>query len=98
MATSVQIKCINKSNRMSPHERITYLGGINQDGSHWRLLQEQAIRGMKDGTWSFFVERPGGHRVAVVIARSASGHEYFKTEPDGEQPNNLLALPECAQP
>ncbi|MBL9044713.1 MAG: DUF3892 domain-containing protein [Myxococcales bacterium] len=39
----------------------------------------------------------GGHRVAVVIARSASGHEYLKTEPDGELTNNLLALPECGR-
>lgn len=97
MAKSVQIKCIHKSNRASAHERITHVGGTNQDGSHWKLPQEQAIQGMKEGKWSFFVERPDGHRVSVTIARSAARHEYLKTEPDGEQPNNLLALPECAR-
>ena len=97
MATSAQIKCIHKSNRASAHERITHVGGTNQDGSHRKLTQEQAIQGLKEGKWSFFVERPGGHRVAVVIARSAAGHEYLKTEPDGEQSNNLLALPECGR-
>jgi hypothetical protein len=30
-----------------------------------------------------------------VVARAASGHKYLKTESDGEQPNNLLSLPEC---
>lgn len=97
MATSVQIKCIHKSNRTSAHERITTVGGTNQDGRPWSLTQEEAIQGVKEGKWAFFVEHPGGHRVAVTIARSAAGHEYLKTEPDGEQPNNLLALPECGR-
>ena len=97
MATSAQIKCIHKSNRASAHERISHVGGTNQDGSHWKLTQEQAIQGLKEGKWAFFVDRPGGHRVAVTVTRSAAGHEYLKTEPDGEQPNNLLALPECGR-
>ena len=43
----------------------------------------------------FVVERPPGHRVNVIIAQSAYGNLYLKTEADGEHPNNLLALPEC---
>lgn len=57
MATNVQIKCIHKSNRASVHERITHVGGTNQDGSHWKLTQEQAILGLKEGKWAFYVER-----------------------------------------
>ncbi|MDJ7047809.1 DUF3892 domain-containing protein [Salmonella enterica] len=26
---------------------------------------------------------------------SCSGNKYFKTQNDGEQPNNLFSLPEC---
>ena len=95
MATSLQITCILKSNRTSAHERITHVGGTRQDGSRWSYSQEQAVQGIKNGVLSFYVERPVGHRVAVIIGRSAAGHEYIKTESDGEQPNNLLALPEC---
>jgi hypothetical protein len=32
--------------------------------------------------------------VKVIIA-TRLGREYLKTEADGEQPDNLLALPEC---
>nr|WP_301538770.1 DUF3892 domain-containing protein [Klebsiella pneumoniae] len=32
----------------------------------------------------------------VIVAVSASGNKYLKTQNDGEQPNNLLSLPECA--
>ena len=31
----------------------------------------------------------------VNVAVSHYGNKYLKTENDGEQPDNLLALPEC---
>jgi hypothetical protein len=95
MADLIRIQCINKSDRMDPHERIRYVGGVNGDGSRWKLSEDQAIAGIRADRWQFFVERPSGHRVKVIIAKSASGREYLKTESDGEQPNNLLALSEC---
>lgn len=95
MATSVRITCINKTDRSDPHERIRRIGGVNPDGTGWRLSLDEAIRTSEDGTYAFYVERPAGDRVAVVVATSARGNKYLKTTADGEQPNNLLALPEC---
>ena len=60
-----------------------------------RRLSDAVLHDHAGGALSFYVERPAGHRVAVIIGRSAAGHEYIKTESDGEQPNNLLALPAC---
>ncbi|WP_264595730.1 DUF3892 domain-containing protein [Rhodoblastus acidophilus] len=94
MTISVEIKCINKSDRQNAHERIKNVGGINGDGSRWRLTEDAAIAGMKDGKWSFWTNG-GGRTAKVIIARSAGGKEYLKTESDGVHPNNLLALPEC---
>jgi len=94
MAQQVQVSCINKTNRSSPHERIQNIGGVNGDGSRWKLSESQAIQDIKNGRYAFYVERPAGRRVNVVIA-SRLGREYLKTEADGEQPDNLLALPEC---
>ena len=94
MAQEVQIKCINKSDRYNPHERITHVGGTNPDGTRWKLTQEAAIAGIETGKWNFYVSA-GGRMVRVIVARSAAGHKYLKTENDGEQPNNLLSLPEC---
>lgn len=95
MATQVRVECINKNDRNSAHEKIEFIGGRNADGSRWRLSQVAAIAKIKDGTYAFYVERPAGHRVAVVVARSAYGHEYLKTAADGEHENNLLSLSEC---
>jgi hypothetical protein len=94
LATSHQVSCINKSDRFNAWERIKSIGGLNADNTRWRLSQEEAIRGIKDGTWSFYVRRQG-NTVRVLVAVSRFGNEYLKTEADGEAPDNLLSLPEC---
>ena len=94
MPTRHQIRCINKSDRYNTHERIKSVGGVNGDGTRWKLSQEEAIQGIDSGKWAFFVV-VGGKEVNVIVAVSRYGHKYLKTEADGEEPNNLLSLPEC---
>ncbi len=95
MAQTVQIKCINKTDRYNLHERIRAVGGTNPDGTRWKLSEDEAIAAIEQGRYSFYVERPVGERVWVVVAHSGYGNKYLKTQADGEQPNNLLSLPEC---
>jgi hypothetical protein len=94
MVNRIEIHCVNKSNRTSHYERILSIGGINPDGKHWKMSEADAIGGIKNGSYTFYVNR-GGSSVDVIIAMSQYGHEYLKTVADGEQPNNLLSLPEC---
>jgi len=95
MADRVRIQCVNKSDRTNPYERITHVGGVNPDGTRWKLTEDAAIAGIEAGKWHFYVERPPGHVADVVIAKSRSGRKYLKTVADGEHPDNLLSLPEC---
>lgn len=57
------------------------------------MPEVDAIAGIENGTYRFFVNA-GGRSVRVVVAVRL-GRKYLKTEADGETPNNLLSLPEC---
>jgi len=94
MTDQVRIECVNKTHRTDPHERISHVGGKNPDGNRWKLTESAAIEGIEQGRWGFYAERPVGQRVRVVIAQRL-GRKYLKTSADGEEPDNLLALPEC---
>jgi Protein of unknown function (DUF3892) len=62
----------------------------------WSLSLVDAIRGVLDGEWSFFIYF-GAHQeiVNVEVAKSPSGCLYLKTEMDNDTPDELLFLPEC---
>ena len=92
-ATPVEIKCINKDDRLNPYERITHVGGYVDKA--WKITQQEAIAYIeKDDEWSFYVSVKG-KSVWVIVATSRYGHKYLKTQDDGEDENNLLSLPEC---
>jgi hypothetical protein len=70
--------------------RVLALIASNQSYSS----EEEAIDGIENDKWDFFVNR-GGRVAKVVVAISRYGHKYLKTEADGEMPDNLLSLYEC---
>jgi len=94
MATSVRVMCVNKSDRYNAHERIINIGGVNPDQTRWKMSQQDAIKAIETGKYSFYVVA-NGKMVNVIVATSKYGYKYLKTEADGEQPDNLLSLPEC---
>jgi len=93
MATNVQIMCINKTNRLSRHERISHVGGTNADGSRWKLTEDAAIAGIRADTWKFWTA--GGGKSTWVIIMKHPIRDYLKTEADTTTQDNLLSLPEC---
>jgi hypothetical protein len=91
--TSVRISCVTRTSSNVQYEMISHVGGVNDNGTRWRLTLPQAIQAIDQGKYTFFVERPPGHRVSVFVQRTPWGHRYLKTQADGEIPNNLLSLP-----
>lgn len=77
-------------------QRIDQIGG-KQGGPNngpWFLYIDDAINGIENGTWSFWTQG-GGRAANVIVAKRPNGRKYLKTEADGIEPNNLLALPRC---
>lgn len=93
MTIAVEVLCITKSGLSEPHNRIKCIGGVNNDGTRWKLSVADAIAGIEENKWNFWVFR-GGQAVRLVIAVH-DGHKYLKPVADAIEADNLLALPEC---
>jgi len=63
------------------------------DGKRWKTGINDAISHIENGKYAFFIERPAGHRVEVVVAQDAAGHKYLKAASDKKQPESLLLMP-----
>lgn len=95
MAVRHQVTCIVPDGA-DADRRIDSIGGSSgaKDGDGaWKLKLDEAIKGIENGTWEFWVN-VNNRSVRVVVA-SRNGRKYLKTEADGAEPNNLLNLPRC---
>ena len=70
-------------------------GVVIRDRPRWALPLDDAIQGVLDGRWSFFIQLGAYDPVNVQVATSPSGHRYLKTEVDQDTPDELLYLPHC---
>ena len=89
-----EVKCINKTYRQDPHDMIHRFGGVNADGTTWRLSHAEMIAAVEKNSYGSFTVSGGGKTAKCIVA-THNGNKYVKTENDGVKPDNLLSLPEC---
>ncbi|WP_257187523.1 MULTISPECIES: DUF3892 domain-containing protein [Bradyrhizobium] len=77
MARLARVRCVSKTNRTNPHERISSIGGVYSNGSHWKQSVVQTIRDIESGAWEFYVQDDG--LTAGLIVAKHEGHKYIKT-------------------
>ena len=90
----VRIRCINRTGHSAVFQKIRFVGGLNGDGSTWKLSHQLAVDLIQSGKYRLYVvvnRKP----VSVIVGTSPDGQNYLKAEIDAEQPNSLLNLPEC---
>jgi uncharacterized protein DUF3892 len=95
MRLSIRVDCVIRTDRVSPHHRIRAIGGRGREGDAWRLSEEAAITAIENERASFYLERPKGRRVDLVVGQGL-GKTFLKAEPDGDAPEILLTLPDCS--
>jgi Protein of unknown function (DUF3892) len=83
----VQATFVIKTDRETPHERISHIGGAG-----WTFTHAQAIQGILTHQYSFFVSIEG--RILDIIVATHNGNLYLKTPIDMDQPKHLLNIPE----
>lgn len=93
MGVRREVLYVDKGSSSNPAERVLSIGGINAIGNTWKLSQQQAIIGVDSETWEYFIKK-GDKTLNIKVAQSSTGNKYLKTEEDGEQPENLLSLPD----
>lgn len=97
MARYLRIRCVVKTDRPNPHERIQAICGVKPDGSHWTLTQDNAVSEIEDGISMFYIERARGKRLEVVVTMDFHANKYLKAVADSDQGDELLYLPVCRQ-
>ncbi|WP_442958006.1 DUF3892 domain-containing protein [Phenylobacterium sp.] len=87
-----QVTC-HTPDDLDPDRRIEGLGGPG-NGKQWWLPIDELISGIERGAYDLWTVTPERQSVWVVVA-VRNGRKYLKTEADGLEPNNLLALRHC---
>ncbi len=77
------------------HPFIGIVGGPKPDGTRWLYTEATIVDLVRNGSCTFYTTEDG-RRADIVIERSQTGWDYLKTVADDFEPNNLLALPHCA--
>jgi hypothetical protein len=95
MRQSIRVDCVVRTDRVSPHHRIRAIGGRSRDGQPWRLSEEAAIAAIENERATFYVEWPRGRRIDLVVGQGL-GKTYLKAASDGESPETLMGLSDCA--
>jgi len=75
------------------YRAIVAVGGIMPEGARWLVSQADAVRGVEEGRWSFYVRGRGGRKIALVVACADDGTRYLKGPKDPVAPVTLLLLP-----
>lgn len=90
MTGTYQVTCHTPDNA-DKDRRLQGVGGPVGDG--WYRTVDQMIAHIEGGDRFWTVDQQGNSVWLMVSSRN--GRKYIKTESDGVEPNNLLALPHC---
>jgi len=94
MATSHEVTCVGKVNGHDGDPKISFIGGQTPEGRTWRIPLAEAVDGILQGRWVFFITADGKRRdLRVTVDNDGSKYLAIKDESAGNA--KLIGLPEC---
>jgi hypothetical protein len=81
MATKHEVTSISKTIAQNGEEMITHIGGNGSKKRSWKISQQEAISGIENNIWDFFIKK-GSHNHKLIVAISSLGNKYLKIEND----------------
>lgn len=94
MARHLRIRNIVRSERATAHEIISAVCGLNPDGTHWTLAQDEAISQIEGRISAFYIEGQEGKRFDITVAMDLRANKYLRAA-NVDQSDELLLLPNC---
>ncbi len=88
----LEIVCINKPDRQSPHEAINRYG-LRESTGVKSYPRQVVVDWVKEGNRAYVQDSIG--KVYCQVRKSPAGTEFLQTVRDNRWTDNLLSLPEC---
>jgi hypothetical protein len=88
MAENHLVRCSVKQ-----QNRVTHIGGTNSDGTSWKMSEQDALQGIRNGKLKFYVTVDS--KGVWLGASQEQGRDVLKPVGEGSDPSLLLHLPDC---
>lgn len=88
----IEVTCVTQNVSYQEYERIENIGGLNPNGTRWKVSQQRAIIGIEQKKWHFYINK--NNSIIDIIIASNNGRKYLKTKED-DSVNSLWDLPDC---
>ena len=95
MGAQIRVQYVSRTSYQEPYARSAEVGGFGPSGVPWHLTLPEAVRGVQESRWSFFVKHAARPRENVVVALTPDGIPYLKSVNDEVFPESLLRLPDA---
>ena len=89
MATKHEVTSISRTLAPNGLEMISYIGGNGNESRSWKISQQEAITGIENNIWEFFIKQ-GSKTHNLIVCVCPLGTKCLKIEEECLEPSHVL--------
>ena len=89
MATKHEVTSISRTLAPIGLEIISHIGGNGNESRSWKISHQEAIAGIENHIWEFFVKQ-GSKTFNLIVCISPLGNKCLKIEEECLEPSHIL--------